>query len=184
MKVSFESPTEKFFSKGRNFLALCSTRFQLVQKFQKVSQVVPLWFSLISRSFKLLKLTKKFKFWHARRKNLAKRLKIVAHAKIFSHLVRKIFPSISKSDKRKNYFQKHVLKVFSWIGGKQLWHQSSKTFVGKVGIFSFKSWKRSTIQVYCFKRKPSAVSLCKEQRNRRSMAEIDGKRLTLKVFEE
>ena len=112
-KSALNLPTVKFLSKGRKCLALCSTWIQNFRNFQKVSRVVPLWFSIFFRSFKLLKWTKTFEFWHASRKTWAKSLKNFAHAIFFSRLVRKTSRHVPKAIKEKNNFRKNFSKLSS-----------------------------------------------------------------------
>ena len=154
MRVSFESPTENLLSKGRKFLALCSTRFQKSLNLRKIFQVVPLWFSLFFRSLNMLKGTNSFQFWHASRKTLAKKLKKFAHAKIFFPHSPKDFPSSSKSDKKEKYFLENFLNIFIWIGGKRLWHPSSEAFVEKFGIFSLNADKDQQFNFLSSKENP------------------------------
>ena len=110
-KSALNLPTVIFLSKGRKFLALCSTWIQIIRKFQKVSQVVPLWFSIFFRNFKLLNWTKTFEFWHASRKTWAKSLKNFAHATFFSRIVRKTSRQVPKVMKEK-VFSGKVTQIY------------------------------------------------------------------------
>ena len=75
-------------------------------------------------------------------------------------LTPKFFPAWSKRLPAK--FQKWWKKLFSrkifiWVGSKQLWHPSWKAFAKKIGSFSSKCRKRSTVQVCFSKRNGSAI---------------------------
>ena len=102
---------KNFSSKYRNpwekrFFSNYSLRLRESQLWIQVFQVVPLWFSLFFKSFKLLKGTNSFQFWHASRNTLAKMLKHFADAKIFSRIVRKTSRRVPKVIKRKSLFWK------------------------------------------------------------------------------